>query len=96
MAKNAEDNSVAITKMLVARREFWYAVLALIAAVALIVLVTLAVYPQLFSEIVDLWDDDPAIQERFEERAPECAVRMVEIGCLQHYENFLTLEADGP
>ena len=95
MAANEPDpNSVAITRLLVGRREFWYAVLALIGAVALIVLVTLAVYPQLLSEIVDLWDDDTALEERFEDFAPECVLIMDEIGCMHAYEAFLELEKE--
>lgn len=55
------SEGVQITKLLVQRREFWYAVLALIGAVLLIVLATLWLYPELLSEIVHLWEEEPPV-----------------------------------
>lgn len=93
-AKGPDDNTVAITKLLVARREFWYAVLAGIGAVVIVILATLWVYPELLSEIVDLWDEDRAIEERFEDFAPACVVIMEERGCMQAYDEFLHMEEE--
>lgn len=58
MAKSPDSETVVITRLLVQRREFWIAVLAIIISLVVVILAVLWLYPELLSEIVDLWDDE--------------------------------------